>query len=516
MAYSNLATKTIMSGIESHSTGTGFGINFPYLKYAWELSIVDTKGKNHSLNELPPLVARTVELPRWATDTQIVNAYNHKTVVQTRFNWEPVTISFYDQINKSAECLIWHFVMGQFDAEDGSKKASYKPLTLEIRMKNLSGESPNGEKDKIYRLKNAYITDAQHDTLDYSTSDVVLWTVTMRYEDVEIAECGFKGTPPIASTGMKKREPPIQPKPPVVAMPEKKIDDQPDRRDPDERRDSEAGRRFAKPTNADRKAWIAATGGVLPFRDGRQLNTDEALADWIHRGRPAYNAPPGPSIGSRIKNFVTWPKPDENKDTDVINRRSYVDERRAAALRQATPGDWSRNSPSTGPDEAAKGSVQPAGPKPSFPPSPPKTPEERKVVIDQFVKEEAKFIESQNYNPEFKKAYIAALEGPARPRTTNPQSLNTARSHAETIAMGVSPKHSDHVRITEGSGRFVDVPRSRSTAAVGDPSPAPVVGMASGVERLRPNDLKGSEVVEKQKRQEAAAAARTRAESRYF
>ena len=42
-------------------------------------------------------------------------------------------------------------------------------------------------------------------------------------------------------------------------------------------------------TDADRKAWILETGGVLPFKDGRQLNTEEAAADWVQRGRPKWD-----------------------------------------------------------------------------------------------------------------------------------------------------------------------------------------------------------------------------------
>jgi len=84
MTYSNIATKTILSGQQSHAGGIGLGENFPYLKYAWELFVTDTDGKTNNLTELPPLVAKTVELPRWSTDTQIINVYNHKTIVQTK------------------------------------------------------------------------------------------------------------------------------------------------------------------------------------------------------------------------------------------------------------------------------------------------------------------------------------------------------------------------------------------------------------------------------------------------
>ncbi len=45
MTYSNLATKKILSGIQSHGANQGLGENFPYLKFAWELYVRDTDGK---------------------------------------------------------------------------------------------------------------------------------------------------------------------------------------------------------------------------------------------------------------------------------------------------------------------------------------------------------------------------------------------------------------------------------------------------------------------------------------
>ena len=169
------------------------------------------------LSSSPTVVAKTCELPRWSTDTQIVNVYNHKTLVQTKLTYEPITITFYDQVGGGVEKLIWTHVKGQFDSSDGSKAAKKSPLTIVITMKNLSRQGP----DKVYTLKNAYITDAQHDTLDYSSSDVILWTITVRYEDLETNE--FNGPTPTVATGVPKKPKitkKIEKTPPVVSKPD--------------------------------------------------------------------------------------------------------------------------------------------------------------------------------------------------------------------------------------------------------------------------------------------------------
>jgi len=136
---------------------------------------------------------KTFELPRWTVDSQVINQYNHKSVIQTKMNFEPITISFYDQQNDAIEAFISDVVKGQFDATDGSKNLKHTPMNLKVHMHKTSGgairaglDVPVEDADliasKTYELHNAYIVDAQHDTLDYATSDVVLWTLTLRYE----------------------------------------------------------------------------------------------------------------------------------------------------------------------------------------------------------------------------------------------------------------------------------------------------------------------------------------------
>lgn len=214
MAFTNLATKLLLNDMQVNSGPLGNG--FPFIKFAWQVELQVGTNESKGLSSTGPLVAKTCELPRFSIETQIINAYNHKTIVQTKMNYEPITMTFYDQTNGTAESLIWSYIKKQFDSTDGSKKAGVledMSLTVTITLKNLSGE---GE-DKVYVLKNAYIVDGQHDTLDYSTSDPVLWTLTLRYEDLEAPEFN-EATPGDKGAGIAALPKPPS-KPVVGAMP---------------------------------------------------------------------------------------------------------------------------------------------------------------------------------------------------------------------------------------------------------------------------------------------------------
>jgi hypothetical protein len=461
MTYSNIATKKVLSGIQSHGDGIGLGDDFPYLKYAWELYVRDTDGKGNMLITLPPLIAKTVELPRWSTDTQIVNVYNHKTIVQTKFNWEPITISFYDQINKSAECLIWHFVKAQFDAPDGSKAPRHKDLDLEIRMKNLSGR---GAQDKVYKLKKAYIVDAQHDTLDYSTSDVVLWTVTIRYEELEFEDCDFKGPAPVANTGVAK-----QPRPAPQRREDRRTTNstftpQNQRRTPPDARVEAGGLETA---------GGAAIGNPTLLRQGERIRRNREEQQRLAREREAQN-PPGPSLGERLRNFFTWPS---RNQTGAPASGSSMEAEGFTGISSSVPPGATSN-PSTGPNAPATTNQQPQRPLTSA----------QRTLIEN----ERESMRNANFNPAWKEAYLRNLEQNP-PVTGSAQSALAARLHAEARASAEHPRYPSQVRVTRPDGTTVTTTR--------EPAPTPVRN-GSEIQRTRPNDVRGNEAVERQQRLE--------------
>ena len=340
MSYTNLATKLIQNGQQTFGSfpdNRPLSTGFVFLKFAWEVEISMEGSDPMGLSSTGPLIAKTCELPRWSVDTQIVNVYNHKTIVQTKMSYEPNTLSFYDQSSGAAETLIWDFIKAQFDPSDGSKAPTFKPLTVKITMKDLSGDA--GAKDKVYTLRNAYIVDAQHDTLDYSSSEPVLWTITIRYEDLETNE--FKGETPKTSTGIA-----ALPKPPKKVLPSANSFDQ-------------LGKKIKADAAAELSKWLQAggkeTGGGAAYGNPNMVNKYNkkpvAVTEWPttpsivsgianafgfspSTGTPATNNAKPLTISPRAKLFIT------NEENRIKNMPDVTPEWKTAyiaALKELPP-----------------------------------------------------------------------------------------------------------------------------------------------------------------------------------
>ena len=415
MTFSNLAKQKILNGRDTHGSGpdtSPMGDGYIFLKYAWSIKISDT-----GLDSAPPLVAKTCELPRWSVETQMVNVYNHKTIVQTKLNYEPISMSFYDQVNGSAERLLWNYVKGQFDDTDGSKTPNFAPLTIEITMKDLSGDSVG---DKVYTLTDAYITDAQHDTLDYSTSDVVLWTITVRYEDLKIdgvKDLEFKGPTPVANTGIAALPKPPKPPKPITKPPKA-----------DALKEIERGGRsseFAKtdPRRLDLSNWEKAGGGVTA---GGAAFGNPSLTKQAARARASAQKSP---------TTTAWPAAKTGVSDTAYDAKGNVTGYTASA-----------------------GSATPAT-----------TNKQRELTPKQtsFIAQETADVKSDTgMNPEYKKAYLEGLKK-YPPRTDTYQSKESARDMAEMEALRVAPRYASQTR-TVDNGVITD----RANLSKREPAPA--------------------------------------------
>jgi hypothetical protein len=457
MAFTNLATKLLLNDKQVNSGPLGNG--FPYLKFAWEVELsLGQGGEAKGLMSTGPLVAKTCELPRFSVETQVVNVYNHKTIVQTKMNYEPITMTFYDQTNNVAESLIWDFVKGQFDSPDVTKKNDILSLTVKITMKNLSGDGD----DKVYTLLNAFIVDAQHDTLDYSTSDPVVWTITLRYEDLNIdgvKGLDFKG-PRKGDKGAGIKALPKPPsKPSVVSVP------------------------ITKPPKADANVetgpskWVQAGGeenGPLGAAWGNPNLTKQSAR---HRNKtqtaPASTTAFPAAEKTRYVSTAEYDKEiarfSRGSDPTLPPNARYIEtlkRERALVANNQSDAETARLaragtvSPSTGATTpAVVNKTQDSVPKT------PESVQSRKPLSaanQEFIKQESAYVkEDRGLNPEYKKAYLAELEKNP-PITNSPQSRETARHIADMKALQTAPRYSSQVRTRNADGSMTDryVPQS--------------------------------------------------------
>lgn len=423
MAFTNLATKLILNDKQINAGSLSNG--FPFLKFAWEVEIQVGEEEAKGLNSTGPLIAKSCELPRFSVDTQVVNVYNHKTIVQTKMNYEPITMTFYDQTNNTAESLIWQYVKGQFDPSDASKKPGILPLTITIKLKNLSGD---GE-DKVYTLKNAFIVDAQHDTLDYTTSDPILWTMTLRYEDLETSD--FAGpTPTDGGAGIKPLPKPPS-KPVVNSLPNPPA---------------------TKPPKSDAKDEVSYNS---------EWSDPMGTTDAYHIMNAASQNPP--------KKTQQWPDLAESKDNGWVRAGGKENANTGAAwgnptlLRQAEKARQSTaQSPSTGPTTTKVQS--------------PYTAQQAANARAEYTRNDPRRLDGDDgVNTAYKEAYASEYAKYSQrfdPTGNSPRGRQAADQAARLKALQVSPRYTSQVRTYNADGPMTDTYRPSQPQSVNNPTTA--------------------------------------------
>lgn len=404
MAFTNLATKLLLNDMQVNSGLLGNG--FPFIKFAWEVELQVGTDESKGLSSTGPLIAKTCELPRFSIDSQIVNVYNHKTIVQTKLNYEPITMTFYDQTNGTAESLIWSYIKKQFDSTDGSRKAGVledMPLTVTITLKNLSGEG----NDKVYVLKNAYIVDGQHDTLDYSTSDPILWTLTLRYEDLETPEFN-EATPGDGGAGIAALPKPPS-KPVVGQLPNPPV---------------------TQPPKADAKKEVEFDGMTVWQAEGLPSTADE-----IYGTSSAGDTAPAPT------KTTPWPQSNANPANNVSFDSNAQDPEAQTFVKPYNSSTGTANTKVQSPATAQ----QAADARAAYARTDP-----RRIDNNDGLNQSYKEAYASNYAKE-----VARIPSNASPQT-RARLENKAAQVADLKARVAGPKYTAQVRTQNADGSFTD------------------------------------------------------------
>nr|NDG05769.1 hypothetical protein [Oxalobacteraceae bacterium] len=82
----------------------GFTVNTDQVTYL--------KNADLDFTELSCIV-KTVDLPKFTVDTETLNQYNRKRIVQTKINYQPVTITFHDDTGDNARRL-WYYYFSYY------------------------------------------------------------------------------------------------------------------------------------------------------------------------------------------------------------------------------------------------------------------------------------------------------------------------------------------------------------------------------------------------------------------
>jgi len=161
-------------------------------------AISNSKWKNSGLSDIGLLVKR-VDMPKFGIETETINQYNRKTVVQTKIKYNPITIDFHDD-NSNITLGLWKNYYNYYYA-DGKTASTYtdtKYGTTDYAYGLNNNQNSGAFFNKIHlyvmsqgkftkiTLINPMVTEWAHDGLDQADATKILSNkMTVAYEAVK-------------------------------------------------------------------------------------------------------------------------------------------------------------------------------------------------------------------------------------------------------------------------------------------------------------------------------------------
>lgn len=167
-------------GVPVDTSGPGNGILMPKLKYRFRVTMVNFGGIGTT-----PVFTRQVETcsrPNLNHDSVELHSYNNVMYIPKKPTWDSVEIKLRDDIRSIASRDVASQLqrqMNHFDQTSGAAGADFKFQTL---IEILDG-SWQHEPLEWWALEGCYLEKASYDSHDYSSSDPVAITLTIRYDN---------------------------------------------------------------------------------------------------------------------------------------------------------------------------------------------------------------------------------------------------------------------------------------------------------------------------------------------
>jgi len=139
----------------------------------------------------------SITMPSWTSSAITMNAYNAKKVVQTNYEYSPITIVAYDTHSPSTiqtflkEYSNYYFA-GPMNMTDGNNTFS-APLGFKLNanrnfITTLKIVRRDNQSTNLITVFNPIITSIDADTLDYADSSLVQYRLTLMYEGYNISD----------------------------------------------------------------------------------------------------------------------------------------------------------------------------------------------------------------------------------------------------------------------------------------------------------------------------------------
>ncbi len=181
MAVSSLSRMTVP--LASDQSSSNQGLLMPKLKYRFRV-VFENFGVSTPKTELTKQVM-TFDRPNVEFDDITIDLYNSKMRLAGKHTWQDVSVELRDDASGAITRLVGEQLQRQMDFMEQSSASSgidYKFLT---RCEMLDGGNGANEPQVLetWELYGCYLTSANYNNLDYSTSDVQTVSLSIRYDN---------------------------------------------------------------------------------------------------------------------------------------------------------------------------------------------------------------------------------------------------------------------------------------------------------------------------------------------
>ena len=181
MAISTLSKFTVP--LASDQSASAQGLIMPKLQYRFRL-VLENFGVSTPRSEITKQV-QDVTRPSVSFDDITLDVYNSRVYMAGKHTWEPITINLRDDVNNSVSKLCGEQIQKQYDFFEQSSAASGIDYKFQSRIEILDGGNGANEANVLetFELYGCYVQNINYNTLAYATSDPVLITLTVKYDN---------------------------------------------------------------------------------------------------------------------------------------------------------------------------------------------------------------------------------------------------------------------------------------------------------------------------------------------
>ena len=181
MAISTLSKFTVP--LASDQSASAQGLLMPKLQYRFRL-VLENFGVSTPRSEITKQV-QDVTRPSVSFDDITLDVYNSRVYMAGKHTWEPITINLRDDVNNSVSKLCGEQIQKQYDFFEQSSAASGIDYKFQSRIEILDGGNGANTANVLetFELYGCYVQNINYNTLAYATSDPVLITLTVKYDN---------------------------------------------------------------------------------------------------------------------------------------------------------------------------------------------------------------------------------------------------------------------------------------------------------------------------------------------